>query len=83
LTIQNLRYPQSADRGIEFAPSTSSSLAVSNTLVADNGGRGIIILPGGAGIFKAVFERGRGAQQWYCRHNDEQQRCKVNVYCLP
>jgi Right handed beta helix region len=42
-------------RGIEFSPSAPSSLSVSNTLVADNGGRGIIVVPGGAGIFKAVL----------------------------
>jgi hypothetical protein len=43
--------------GIEFEPSASSSLAVSNTLVADNGNAGIIVQPTGAGAVKAVFNR--------------------------
>src|SRR5262245_35198528 len=45
--------------GIGFFPNASSSLAVSNTLVAENGGKGINILPTGASAstVQAVFNR--------------------------
>jgi hypothetical protein len=44
--------------GIGLGPNAASRLAVSNTLVADNGGSGILVLPLGAGVnVKAEFNR--------------------------
>ena len=43
--------------GILFVPNTTSSLSVSNTLVADNGNSGIAIYPGGSASSTATFNR--------------------------
>src|SRR5438105_2329336 len=43
--------------GVEFLPNANSNLAVSNTLLADNGGAGIFVRPSGSGTVKAVFNR--------------------------
>src|SRR5262249_28737249 len=46
--------------GIDFMPTSPSSLSLYNTLVADNGGQGIFIGPtGAAAIFKAVLDHVR------------------------
>jgi len=41
--------------GIEFFPNATSSLSVSNSLVADNGSDGIYVAPNGSGTVTAVF----------------------------
>lgn len=58
LTIENCFIRHWTNRGLEFKPEGSSSLFVSNTLVADNGVRGIIVqnLPG-SGALKVVLNR--------------------------
>jgi hypothetical protein len=43
--------------GIYFAPNTTSSLKVSNTMVSDNAVTGIQIIPTGSGTVTAVFNR--------------------------
>jgi hypothetical protein len=48
LTIQNCVIRNLTASGIGFAPNDTSNLAVSNTLVADNGGDGIYVQPSGS-----------------------------------
>ena len=43
--------------GVLFQPNASSNLAVSNTLIADNGARGLRVIATGAGTVKASFSR--------------------------
>ena len=66
LTVENcvIRHMQyttgvpSTGVGIYFAPNATSSLSVSNTLVADNGQSGIYVYPtSGSGAVTAVFNR--------------------------
>ncbi len=44
-----------SNNGINFVPSASSQISVSNTLVADNGSHGIAIVPTGSGTTKGVL----------------------------
>jgi len=57
LTIANCIIRHLTTNGISFFPNTSSNLAVSNTVAADNGLHGIYVLPGGSGTVTAVFNR--------------------------
>src|SRR6266851_2939029 len=57
LTMENCVVRNHTSDGIFFAPNASSNLSVSNTLVADNGGRGVDVAPTGSGTVKAVFNR--------------------------
>jgi len=58
LTIENCIVRNHTGNGIEFVPTTNSSLSVSNTLVADNGGDGIHVKPSsGSPTVKAAFYR--------------------------
>ncbi|MEA2989846.1 MAG: hypothetical protein QOG83_2557 [Alphaproteobacteria bacterium] len=57
LTIEDCVIRHATGIGIEFMPNASSGLLVSNTLVADNAGNGILILPSGSGTVTAVFNR--------------------------
>jgi hypothetical protein len=50
LIVKNSHIQQFTDTGIYFAPSTQSSLFVSDTLVADNGFDGIAVFPTSAGV---------------------------------
>jgi hypothetical protein len=43
--------------GIFFGPTANSQISVSNTLVADNGGNGIRVLPSGSGPVKVSLNR--------------------------
>jgi hypothetical protein len=43
--------------GILFQPSATSELSISNTLIADNGGDGVFIIPTGAVTAPGVFDR--------------------------
>jgi hypothetical protein len=43
--------------GVLFQPNASANLAVSNTLIADNGQRGLRVIATGAGTVKASFSR--------------------------
>jgi hypothetical protein len=56
LTIQNcvIRH---ADTGIEFDPTGSSNLAISNTIIADHHHSGINFIPTGSGAVTAVLNR--------------------------
>src|SRR5262245_11991682 len=56
LTIENCVIRHLTGRGIDFHPNGDSNLTVSETLVADNGGRGIMVAPS-AGAVNAVFNR--------------------------
>jgi Right handed beta helix region len=56
LTIENSAIRHFTSDGIQFSPNASSKLAVSSTLVADNGDA-IIVSPTGAGAVTAVFNR--------------------------
>ena len=53
----NIPLSLSGGKGIWYRPNASSSLAVSNTFIADNEDSGILLLPSGSGIVKAVFSR--------------------------
>jgi hypothetical protein len=56
LTVENCVIRHVTRDGINFGPTTATSaLTVSNSLVADNGGNGIILQPGGSAT--AVFNR--------------------------
>jgi hypothetical protein len=57
LTIENCVIRHMTLDGIDFLPNATSNLAVSNTLVADNGGYGIDVSPTGSGAVTAVFNR--------------------------
>ncbi|MEA2904859.1 MAG: hypothetical protein QOI12_2246 [Alphaproteobacteria bacterium] len=57
LTIENCVIRHVNGTGISFVPSVTSDLAVSNTLVADNGDSGILVQPTGSAIVSAVFNR--------------------------
>jgi hypothetical protein len=57
LTVENCVIRHVTGDGIYFIPDASSNLLVSNTLVADNGGYGILVFPSGSGAVTAVFNR--------------------------
>ena len=57
LTMTNCTIRNHTGSGVEFFPNADSNLAVSNTLVSDNGGFGINVVPSGSGTVKAVFNR--------------------------
>src|SRR6266540_557719 len=57
LTMTNCVVRNHTGNGIEFFPNATSNLAMSNTLVADNGDVGILVRPSGSGAVKAVFNR--------------------------
>jgi hypothetical protein len=57
LTIENCVIRNMTNDGIQFLPTASSSLAVSNSFVADNGNIGIIVYPNGSGAATAEFNR--------------------------
>ena len=55
--IRNLTGANPIGFGVDFRPTASSSLAISNTLVADNDNIGIHVRPTGAGTVVATFSR--------------------------
>ena len=57
LTVQDCVIRRFSGDGILFQSSAPSQLSVSNTLVADNAGSGIIFQPGGASASVAVLSR--------------------------
>jgi hypothetical protein len=57
LTMTNCVVRNLVGNGIELLPNATSNLAISNTLVADNGVDGILLQPSGSGTVKAVFDR--------------------------
>ena len=57
LTIENCVVRHLAQDGIDFMPSTASSLSVSNTVASDNGLNGILVEPTGAIAAAANFSR--------------------------
>ena len=57
LTVENCIIRHVTQDGIDFLPNATSSLSVSNSLVADNASRGIYVLPTGSGTVTAVFNR--------------------------
>ncbi len=57
LVVTNCVIRNHTGSGIEYFPNVSSRLAVSNTLVADNGGRGILVQPAAASTTKVVLNR--------------------------
>jgi hypothetical protein len=57
LNIQNCMIRHHRDIGLWFAANASTNLSVSNTLLSNNGGGGIVVRPSGAGTVKAVFNR--------------------------
>jgi hypothetical protein len=58
LTIEKCVIRHHTNNGIQFQPSASSTLAVSDTFVANNtGGNGIAIAPSGSGNVTAVLNR--------------------------
>jgi Right handed beta helix region len=56
LTVENCVVRHFTQYGINLAPIASSSLLLSNTLVADNSGTGIIGVPSGPGGYALVFD---------------------------
>ena len=57
LTVTNSVIRHLVAEGIHFAPSATSKLLVSNTLVADNTNSGIVVQPSGSGVVTAVLNR--------------------------
>ena len=57
LTLTNCAIRNHTHDGIFFAPNALSNLSVSNTLVADNGGSGIRVLPHGSGSARVTLSR--------------------------
>src|SRR5262245_22230300 len=57
LTIANCLVRNFTSHGIMAIPAAVASFVVSNTLVADNGGNGILVLPSGTLVMKALFNR--------------------------
>ena len=57
LTVRDSIIRNFSGDGIQFSPSASSQLFVSNTLVSDNGGQGIVISPSGSGTTNGVLNR--------------------------
>jgi len=57
LTMKNCVIRNHTAFGLAFQPNASSNLAVSNTLVADNGQSGIVVQPVGSGTVKATLNR--------------------------
>ena len=57
LTIENCVVRNLTGSGIALGPSASTSMAISSTLVADNGAHGIYVQPSGSGAVSAVFTR--------------------------
>jgi hypothetical protein len=57
LTIGNCVIRHFMGNGIDFLPNASSRFSVSSTLVAENGSFGIIVLPTGSGVVRAIFNR--------------------------
>jgi hypothetical protein len=57
LTIENCVIRNAASEGILMTPSGSASFFLSNTEVAENGGRGITLQPTGAVTITAIFSR--------------------------
>jgi hypothetical protein len=57
LTIQNCVIRNLLNHGIAIVPTTTSTIAVSDTYVANNGALGIVVQPTGSGGVKAVFNR--------------------------
>ena len=57
LTMTNCVIRNHTGNGLQFSPRGDSRLAVSNTLLADNGAHGVQILPGNGGPVRAVFHR--------------------------
>jgi hypothetical protein len=56
LTVVNCVSRHMTNYGINFFPNATSSLAVSNSVVADNGVDGVHLQPGGSGAVTAVFD---------------------------
>jgi len=56
LTVENCVIRHFTQYGIDLVPNASSSLLLSNSLVADNGGTGIIGVPSGSGAVTVVFD---------------------------
>jgi Right handed beta helix region len=57
LTVTNCVVRHMTDNGIDFSPNGTSNLSVSNSLVADNQFRGILVEPTGSGTVTAVMNR--------------------------
>jgi hypothetical protein len=57
LTVENCIIQYMTGDGVDFQPNATSSLSISNTLVADNGGTGMVVNAGGAGVVTAAFNR--------------------------
>jgi len=57
LTMTNCVVRNHTGTGIELFPTANSTLEISNTISADNGGRGIFLKPIGSGTVQAVFNR--------------------------
>ena len=55
LTIQDCVVRHVTNNGIDFEPSGSSTLSISDSVADDNGGQGIYIAPSGSGSAKAVL----------------------------
>src|SRR5262249_58949648 len=58
LTMENCVIRNQTGFGVKFQPNSDSHLSMSNTLVADNGGDGIMVLTNGTAItVKIAFNR--------------------------
>jgi hypothetical protein len=57
LTVENCVVRNVTADGIDFRPTASSNLSVSNSLLADNGNNGINVMLSGSGTVTAVFNR--------------------------
>src|SRR5262249_32272116 len=57
LTIDNCIVRNLTNNGVEFSPSSSSSLAISETFIGDNGSNGVAIFPTGSVDVVASIDR--------------------------
>src|SRR5262249_3704435 len=57
LTIENSVIRNHTGNGVEFQPNAKSTLALSNTLLADNGGVGLVVVPSGSGAVGVSLSR--------------------------
>jgi hypothetical protein len=57
IAFENCVIRRLTGRGVDFHPNAHSNLTVSNILISDNGGRGIIVAPSGATTVNVVFNR--------------------------
>jgi len=70
LTVKNCAVLNLTSDGIDFFPNDSSNLAVSDTLVTNNGGNGISVIPTALSIFSRVESDNNGGDGFSISHGN-------------